>query len=102
MSYVVLIFGALSCFYPAFVNEGNTVQAIIGASVVLWVAHALVLMGIRQAAIINVVTTIAKLAPIALFIVLVAVAFNMPKFSSDFWGCRRQIWPDQPHLSGPV
>ncbi|WP_051697070.1 arginine-ornithine antiporter [Thioclava indica] len=86
VSYVVLIFGALSYFYPAFGAEGNTVQAIIGASVVLWVTHALVLMGIRQAAIINVVTTIAKLAPIALFIVLVAVAFNMPKFSFDFWG----------------
>ena len=86
VSYVVLIFGALSYFYPAFGAEGNTVQAIIGASVVLWVTHALVLMGIRQAAIINVVTTIAKLAPIALFILLVAIAFNMPKFSLDFWG----------------
>ncbi|WP_417241042.1 arginine-ornithine antiporter [Celeribacter halophilus] len=86
VSYVVLIFGALSYFYPAFGAEGNTVQAIIGASVVLWVTHALVLMGIRQAAIINVVTTIAKLAPIALFILLVAIAFNMPKFSFDFWG----------------
>ncbi|MEN2990490.1 arginine-ornithine antiporter [Tistrella sp. BH-R2-4] len=86
VSYVVLIFGALSYFYPAFGAEGNTVQAIIGASVVLWVTHALVLLGIRQAAIINVVTTLAKLAPIALFIVLVAIAFNMPTFSIDIWG----------------
>ncbi|WP_193335569.1 arginine-ornithine antiporter [Devosia beringensis] len=86
VSYVVLIFGALSYFYPAFGAEGNTVQAIIGASVVLWITHALVLMGIRQAAIINVVTTIAKLLPILLFILLVALAFNPPKISIDFWG----------------
>ena len=86
VSYVVLIFGALSFFYPAFGAEGNTTQAIIGASVVLWVTHALILMGVRQAAIINVVTTVAKLVPILLFIVLVAVAFNPPTFSLDFWG----------------
>ena len=86
VSYVVLIFGALSYFYPAFGAEVNTTQAIIGASIVLWGTHALVLMGIREAAIINVVTTTAKLLPILLFILLVAVAFNLPKFSVDFWG----------------
>ena len=31
VSYVVLIFGALSYFYPAFGAEGNSIQAIIGA-----------------------------------------------------------------------
>ena len=88
VSYVVLIFGALSYFYPAFGAEGNTTQAIIGASIVLWVTHALVLMGIKQAAVINVVTTVAKLVPILLFILLVAVAFNLPKFNLDFWGAQ--------------
>ncbi|MEX1662234.1 hypothetical protein AB4874_11335 [Thioclava sp. 15-R06ZXC-3] len=34
-------------FYPASGEEGNTVQAIISASVVLWVTHALVLMVVR-------------------------------------------------------
>lgn len=88
VSYVVLIFGALSYFYPAFGAEGNTTQAIIGASIVLWMTHALILMGIRQAAIINVVTTVAKLVPILLFILLVAVAFNLQRFSLDFWGAQ--------------
>jgi arginine:ornithine antiporter/lysine permease len=86
VSYVVLIFGALSYFYPAFGAEGNSTQAIVGASIVLWATHALILMGIRQAAIFNLVTTIAKLVPIALFIVMVLVAFNLPKFSIDLWG----------------
>jgi arginine:ornithine antiporter/lysine permease len=88
VSYVVLIFGALSYFYPAFGAEGNTTQAIIGASIVLWMTHALILMGIRQAAIINVVTTFAKLVPILLFVLLVAVTFNLPKFSLDLWGAQ--------------
>ncbi|MBO9099619.1 MULTISPECIES: arginine-ornithine antiporter [unclassified Rhizobium] len=88
VSYVVLIFGALSYFYPAFGAEGNTTQAIIGASLALWATHFLVLMGIRQAAIINVVTTVAKLVPILLFILLVAMAFNLPKISFDFWGAQ--------------
>ncbi len=86
VSYVVLIFGALSYFYPAFGEEGNTIQAIVGASIVLWITHALCLMGVRQATVVNTITTIAKLVPIALFIVLVFVAFNLPTFDLDFWG----------------
>jgi arginine:ornithine antiporter/lysine permease len=86
VSYVVLIFGALSYFFPAFGAEGNTWQAIVGASVLLWLVHALILMGIRQAAIINLVTTIAKLVPIVVFIVAVYLAFKLPTFNLDFWG----------------
>ena len=86
VSYVVLIFGALSYFYPAFGAEGNTWQAIVGASVLLWLVHALVLAGIRQAAIVNLVATIAKLAPVFIFIVAALVAFNLPTFKLDFWG----------------
>ena len=86
VSYVVLIFGALSYFFPPFGSEGNTWQAIVGASVLLWLIHTLILMGVRQAAIINVVTTIAKLAPIFIFIVAVLVAFRLPTFNIDFWG----------------
>jgi arginine:ornithine antiporter / lysine permease len=86
VSYAVLIFGALSYFVPAFGSEGNTWQAIVGASICLWLVHALILMGIRQAALVNVVTTIAKLAPIFIFIVVVLVAFQLPTFNLDFWG----------------
>jgi arginine:ornithine antiporter/lysine permease len=86
VSYAVLIFGALSYFIPAFGSEGNTWQAIVGASICLWLVHALILMGIRQAALVNVVTTIAKLAPIFIFIVAVLVAFQLPTFNLDFWG----------------
>lgn len=86
VSYVVLIFGALSYFFPAFGTEGNTWQGIIGASALLWIVHAIILMGVRQAAVINTVTTIAKLGPILIFIIAVLVAFRLPTFNIDFWG----------------
>lgn len=86
VSYAVLIFGALSYFVPMFGAEGNTWQAILGASVLLWAIHALILMGVRQAAIVNVVTTIAKLAPLFIFIVALILIFNLPSFTIDFWG----------------
>ncbi len=86
VSYVVLIFGALSFFFPAFGAEGNTWQAIVGASILLWIVHFLILAGVRQAAIINMVTTVAKLLPIFIFIGVVLVALNPPTFNLDFWG----------------
>lgn len=85
VGYLVAAFGALGYFYPAF-GEGNTREAIIGASVVLWVLHALVLRGIRGAAVLNAVVTVAKIAPLVIFIVLVALAFQSGTFQFDFWG----------------
>ena len=86
VSYVVLIFGALSYFFPAFGAEGNTWQGIVGASILLWVVHAIIFMGVKQAAVINTITTIAKLAPILIFIIAAVVAFRLPTFNFDFWG----------------
>ncbi len=85
VSYAVVMFGALSYFFPAF-GEGNTWQATVGASVVLWLIHALILSGVRQAAFVNLVTTIAKVAPIILFIVVGFVAFKVDVFALDFTG----------------
>ena len=85
VSYMVLLFSTLGYFFPVF-GEGNTLPAIICASVLLWLLHFLVLRGIKEAAFINTVTTIAKMVPLALFIVIAAIAFKMDVFTSDFWG----------------
>jgi arginine:ornithine antiporter/lysine permease len=85
VSYMVLLFSTLGFFFPMF-GEGNTLPAIICASVLLWLLHFLVLRGIKEAAFINVITTIAKMVPLALFIVIAGVAFKMDVFTSDFWG----------------
>jgi arginine:ornithine antiporter / lysine permease len=85
VGYLVAAFSALGYFYPAF-GEGNTTAAIVGASVVVWVVHALVLRGIQGAAVLNAVVTAAKVVPLLLFIVLVAMAFQVGTFRLDFWG----------------
>ncbi|TDX83652.1 arginine:ornithine antiporter (APA family) [Neorhizobium sp. R1-B] len=85
VSYAVVVFSALSYFFPSF-GEGNTWPAIIGASIMLWIVHALIMAGIREAAIINFVVTIAKIAPIVLFIGVAVVAFKIDVFSADFTG----------------
>ena len=85
VAYSVAIFSALSYFFPIF-GDGNNLPSIVGASVCLWLVHALVLTGIRQAAFVNVVTTIAKLVPLFVFMVVAIIAFNWDKLTFDFWG----------------
>lgn len=85
VGYLVAAFGALGYFFPVF-GTGNSPAAIVGASVVLWVIHALVLRGIQGAAVLNAVVTLAKIVPLLLFIALVAMAFQVDTFRLDFWG----------------
>ncbi len=42
VSYAVLLFGAVGYFFPLF-GDGNTPNAILCASVVLWIFHFLIL-----------------------------------------------------------
>lgn len=85
VGYLVAAFAALGYFFPAF-GDGNTQAAIIVASVVVWIVHVLVLRGIQGATVLNAVVTIAKVVPLLLFIVLVAMAFQVKTFQLDFWG----------------
>ena len=85
VSYLVLLFSTLGLFFPAF-GEGNTAVAIAGASLLLWAIHFMVLRGIKEAAFVNLVTTIAKVVPLILFIVITAMAFRFEVFTADFWG----------------
>jgi len=85
VSYLVLLFSTLGLFFPAF-GEGNTGLAIVCASLLLWGIHFVVLSGIREAAFLNLVTTIAKVVPLVLFIVIAALAFKVEVFTAGFWG----------------
>ncbi len=85
VSYSVLLFGALGYFFPMF-GAGNNIASIIAASILIWCFTVLVLNGVSGAAMVNVVTTIAKLVPIFVFIVLAIFAFHFDKFTFQFWG----------------
>ena len=54
-------------------------------SLLIWSVHALVLRGIQVAALVNIVTTIARWCPIV-FCVAILLAFNMETFTLDLWG----------------
>lgn len=55
-------------------------------SLIIWGFNFLVLKGIKQATIVNLIGTIAKIVPLLLFILVMAFVFNTSKFSFDFWG----------------
>ncbi|GLK89950.1 arginine-ornithine antiporter [Pseudomonas turukhanskensis] len=87
VGYFVLLFSTLGYFFPVF-GEGNTPAAIIGASVLLWAVHFLVLRGVKEAAFINLVTTVAKIVPLLLFILIAFFAFKLDIFTADIWGIK--------------
>ena len=85
VSYWVLIKATLGAFFPVF-GDGNTVTAIIVASIGIWLFHFMILRGVQQAAFINQVVTIAKILPILTFIVILFFAFKGDLFSANFYG----------------
>jgi len=82
---LILIKATLGLFFPVF-GDGTTPIAIVSASVLLWAVHFMVLRGIKEAAAINTIATVAKIVPIALFIVVAVAAFRSDVFVFNFWG----------------
>ncbi|MEH6940857.1 arginine-ornithine antiporter [Bacillus sp. JJ722] len=85
VAYGTLLFSSIGYFIPVF-EGGQNVASIIGASIMLWGVHCLILRGVHSAAIINLITTIAKLIPVLVFIVAAIFAFNIDIFTDGFWG----------------
>lgn len=84
-SYFVLIKSTLGGFFPVF-GDGNTIQAVLLASVILWVFHFMILRGVRQAAGLNTIVTIAKVVPILIFIAVLLFAFKPDIFVANLLG----------------
>ncbi|TDN61797.1 basic amino acid/polyamine antiporter [Paraburkholderia sp. BL10I2N1] len=85
VSYWVLIKSTLGAFFPVF-GDGNTLVAIVVASIGIWLFHFMILKGVQQAAFINSIVTVAKIVPILVFIVIMIFAFRMNVFSANFYG----------------
>ena len=84
-SYWVLITATMSAIVPAF-GAGDTVLAVIVSSIGVWLFVFLVLRGVKDAAVINYIVTIAKVVPILVFIVIAIIAFKADIFTDNFWG----------------
>lgn len=87
VSFAIMFFGALGYFFPVFGN-GNNLLSVICASVVIWVLAYVVTRGVKEAAGINIVVTIAKVVPLALFVVSILMLnkFNPNIFFTNFMG----------------
>jgi arginine:ornithine antiporter/lysine permease len=82
---LVLIKATLGQFFPVF-GDGTTPFAIFAASVLLWGVHFLILRGIKQAAALNTIATVAKIVPILLFVVVAIAGFDSGLFALNFRG----------------
>src|SRR5262249_37676214 len=90
---LILIKSTLGLFFPIF-GDGTTPAALVSATALLWGVHFLVLRGVKEAAFINTVATVAKPLPIVLVIITPAVTFHPNTFASNFWG-------GEPPAAGP-
>jgi arginine:ornithine antiporter / lysine permease len=81
----VLIKSTMGAFFPVF-GDGNTVTAILVASVGIWLFHFLILRGVQQAAFINSIVTVAKVIPILVFLLILFFSFKLDLFRFNFYG----------------
>lgn len=82
---LVLIKATLGQFFPIF-GDGTTPFAIFAASLLLWGVHFLILRGVKQAAALNTIATVAKIVPILLFVVVAIAGFDSGLFALNFRG----------------
>ncbi len=84
VGYATLFFSTVAYYFAPLNNRWVLAVAV---SVMTWGIFIMLTRGVKQAAVMNVVTTVAKLVPILCFIVLVAfLGFSWDKFTLDFWG----------------
>ena len=82
--YWVFILSTVGAVVPAL-GEGDTVLAIAISSAGVWGFLLLIRRGIREAAVINRIVTIAKIVPILVFVLLALFVFDPAVFAEN-WG----------------
>ena len=84
-SYWILINSTLGALFPAL-GEGNTIAAVAISTVGIWAFYFMVLRGVKEAAAINKIVTIAKIIPLLVFLFLAIFAFKPDVFANNLWG----------------
>ncbi|WP_369794956.1 basic amino acid/polyamine antiporter [Kitasatospora sp. NRRL B-11411] len=85
VTYWVLIMSTVGALVPAL-GDGDTALAVVLSSAGLWGFFLLVRRGVREAAMINRVVTVAKLVPILVFVVLALFCFKADVCAANFRG----------------
>jgi arginine:ornithine antiporter/lysine permease len=85
VTYWVLIMSTIGTIAPGL-GEGDTLLAIALSTVGVWVFYLLVRRGVKEAAIINRIVTIAKVLPILVFVLLALFALDTQVFADNVAG----------------
>ncbi|WP_105567359.1 basic amino acid/polyamine antiporter [Microbacterium halophytorum] len=85
VTYWVLITSTLGQWFPAL-GAGDTPLAVLVSSIGLWSFFFLVRRGIREATAINRIVTVAKIVPIAVFLLLAVFVFDPAVFAANWSG----------------
>ena len=86
-AYLVMLLAAFGGFAAfEFFGDGTTGPGLLGSLAALWITHFLVFLGVRTAALVNTIVTLAKLLPILFFIAVAFALFNSNIFENGIWG----------------
>jgi hypothetical protein len=83
--YWVLIMSTLGAIAPAL-GEGDTVLALVLSTVGVWVFYWLIRRGVKEAAGINKIVTVAKVVPILVFVLLAVFVLDPQVFAGNWSG----------------
>ncbi|MGB2579574.1 arginine:ornithine antiporter/lysine permease [Elusimicrobium simillimum] len=83
-AFATVLTESLNYFFPPYFKGGNTIYALLTASLVIWGFYFLILRGIKKTAAINLVGTCCKLVPLFFFMAAVFVAFNFDTLKTAF------------------
>ena len=86
VGYAVITMDALNYFFPPHFAGGNNLLSIVCGSVLIWGFNWVVLRGVKQATILNIIGTIGKLVPLLLFCLILLFTFHADKFDFNFLG----------------
>ncbi|MEQ6901520.1 basic amino acid/polyamine antiporter [Nocardioides sp. YIM 152588] len=81
--YWVFIGATLGTFFDGF-GDGDTLLATGLSTAGVWLFHALIARGVRDAAVVNRIVTVFKIVPILVFVVVLLLAFDAGVFA-DNW-----------------
>ncbi|SFE45059.1 basic amino acid/polyamine antiporter [Streptomyces mirabilis] len=85
VTYWVLIMSTIGAVAPAL-GDGDTLLAVALSSVGLWCFFFLIRRGVKEAAAINRIVTVAKVVPILVFVVLALFCLKPHVFAENFAG----------------
>lgn len=85
VTYWVLIMSTVGAIWPSL-GDGDTLLAVVLSSIGLWAFFLLIRRGVKEAAAINRIVTVAKIVPILVFVILALFFFEPSVFADNFGG----------------